>query len=161
VLRRLFIGCVAIAVVLVTATAVAARTADASDLARATEDSDVELVDGTGTVVVRMRGALIGAVATGRVEIRDLPGGPDTQVLVLGDESPLAVDENTTVYEGTNLRFRVARGRWQVKITGSGIFTSIAGAGTVRLEGEGQYSVAGGAPLPWPSDSKIVRVGAL
>jgi hypothetical protein len=154
--RRLLIG------LLVAAVSFAAVSSAAANLARGTAESDMELIEGSGRVLVIMRGALIGSVASGRIEIRELPSAFDTDIQVLGDDSPLQVDETTTVYEGENLRFRVFRGKWRVDIRGTGIFTSIAGVGTVRLAGDqGRYSVEGAPFRPWPTEWTKIPVGSV
>ncbi len=154
-LRRLFIC------LLAAAAALAAVSSAVALPARLADESDVELREGSGRALVVMRGALIGSLAEGRVEIRDLPGRADTDIQVLGADS-IVEGANRTVYEGENLRFRVFRGWWRVDIRGRGIFTSMVGVGTVWLEGEdGRYSLAGSRPRPWPLERTMIRVGTL
>jgi hypothetical protein len=138
-----------------TTVAAAAPTAPLREL----EDTDLELVDGNGKVRVALRGALIGSVAKGSVTITDLPGGVETEVLVQGEEASWELDPGVTRYAGDDLRFRVFRGRWRVEMQGSGIFTSIVGAGSIGFSGEGRYSLAGGPYHNWPSVWTTLKLG--
>lgn len=151
--RRLLIG-----ILCVLTGALAASPALAKPAAEKAE-SDVELVNGTGRVVVAIRGALIGSLASGRVTVKDLPGPVDTEIQVLGSDTRFEVDDATTIYAGENLRFRVFRGKWRVTIQGEGIFTSAVGVGSLRLQGTGRLSVAGEPYRPWPAEWTTIKLG--
>jgi hypothetical protein len=152
--RPLLIGLLVL-VISLTAVSVASARFD-----RGFEDSDVELVEGNGRVTATVRGALIGSVqGTGIVTVTYLQDRPVTQTLVLNETSSWKLDPDTTVYAGENLRFRVFRGKWRVRIQGDGIFTSIVGAGTIGLVGEGRYSLAGAPFRAWPTEWTTLRLG--
>jgi hypothetical protein len=107
-----------------------------------------------------VRGAAIGSVAGGRITITDFPGQVETDVLVQGDGvTRIQIDENTTRYIGENMRFRVFRGKWRVRISGFGIFASVVGVGQAEIVGQGRYSLAGSPFEPWPSDWITLKLG--
>jgi hypothetical protein len=154
--RRLLIG------LLVAAISLAAVSALAAETDRSLEESDIELVEGAGRALVVMRGAMIGSVTDGRIEIKELPSSVDTDIQVLGDDSPVLVGDDTIVYQGENLRFRVFRGLWRVKIRGTGIFASVAGFGKVWLAGDqGRYSLGGRPFQAWPAEWTKIPVGSV
>jgi hypothetical protein len=152
--RPLLIG-LFVLVISLTAVSVASARFD-----RAFEDSDVELVEGDGRITATVRGAMIGSLqGTGTVTVTDLQDRVVTQILVLNETASWKLDPDTTVYAGENLRFRVFRGRWRVRIQGDGIFTSIVGNGTIGLVGEGRYSLAGAPYRSWPEEWTTLRLG--
>jgi hypothetical protein len=148
---------ISLLVLLISLTAVSVASARAE---RVFEDSDIEYIEGNGRVHATMRGALIGSVqGTGTVTVTDLADRVTTQILVINESASWKLDENTTVYAGENLRFRVFRGKWRVKVQGDGIFVSIVGAGTLGFAGEGRYSLAGAPYRPWPEEWTTLRLG--
>ncbi len=154
VARRILIPLIALAVFLGTATVAAARPVIRTD-----KDNGIELVDGNGRTTIGLRGALIGSVGNGWVWVTDLPGKVETDIFVVGDDESFQIDAQTTVYHGDNIRFRVFRGRWRVRIKGNDINVSAVGDGTVGLAGKGRYSVAGGPYRPWPLEWRTFRLG--
>ncbi len=152
--RRLLIPLLVLAFLLGTATVASARPVLRSD-----QENGIELVDGNGRTTIGLRGALIGSVGSGTVWVTDLPGKVETDIVVIGDDDSYQLDNQTTVYQGTGLRFRVFRGRWRVRIRGSDINVSAVGTGTVSLAGRGRYSVAGGPYHYWTDVWKTVKLG--
>jgi hypothetical protein len=152
--RTLLIGLLALTVTLVSVTAASAQ------FERGFTDSDLELIEGNGRVNVTLRGALIGSVqGAGTLTITDYPGGVETEVLVLNETTSWELDPDTTVYVGENLRFRVFRGKWRVRMQGSGIFTSLVGVGSIGFVGEGRYSLGGAPYRPWPTEWTTLKLG--
>jgi hypothetical protein len=141
--------------VLVTACAAAVALAWASSAAGQT---GIELT-GSGRAVLSLRGAVLGAVEQGRITIRDFAGGEDTEILVQGYDWSRALDEDTTTYGGEEIRFRVFRGSWLVRIRGLKIDASAVGSGIVGLEGRGRFSVGGAPYRPWPAEYETLRLG--
>ncbi len=119
----------------------------------------IELVDGAGRAVLNLKGALLGGIRRGQVTITDLADREGTEIIVHGYEWMDEIDERTTTYGGADIRFRVFRGAWRVKILGGGIRASAVGKGIVGLKGRGRYSVAGGPYLPWPAKYQTIRLG--
>lgn len=146
---------------LIAAVALSSAAGGLAASGRVAAESDLELVKGAGRAMITMRGAMIGSIERGRIEIRELPGSTNPDIQVLGDQRPFRVNATTTIYRGENLRFRVFRGFWRVDIRGTGIFVSAAGYGSVRLQGEqGEYSVGGGPFRSWPNEWTRIPVGS-
>ena len=136
--------------------------------ARAPGDGVLELSKVNGSVVVTgTRGTLWGQIDKGRVVVTD-PILGDGQVLVSGAESKRAgVLEGTTIYGGTDIRFRVTGGRYKLSLKGSGIDLTAVGVGTAQLAGDllaetpGNYSLDSGKwiPVPYFPASRLVLFG--
>lgn len=123
-------------------------------------ENAVELADGTGLVVVNLRGALIGSARNATLTITDLPGRTETEILVQGAASRHDVDDQTSVYQCNDCRFRVFRGKWKIRIQGEGIFASFVGEGTFGLVGtSGRFSYAGAPDNPWPTEWQVTKLG--
>jgi hypothetical protein len=154
-MRLLPISIIALLAVLLTASLASAQP----DRSLRAFENAVELVDGEGTAILNLRGALIGSLEKGKVTITNLPDGSGTDISVQGAETT-RTDGNTTVYTGDDLRFRVFRGRWRVEIVGDGIDASAVGFGWLRLFGTaGRYSFAGGSFRAWPEESLSIKLG--
>ena len=118
----------------------------------------VSLTNGSGRVVMNVRGSLLGTLERGRLSVRIQAS--DTQVFVDGTSvRQRTMPDGRVVYTGTGLRFRVFRGGWRVVIDGSGINASAGGRGLVSLRGNGQYSVDGAASHAWSSSWQVIRLG--
>jgi hypothetical protein len=133
-----------------------------------TGDGVLELSKVNGTVVVNgSRGTLWGQIDKGRVVVTD-PIVGDGRVLVSGYENvkPGAID-GTTVYSGTDLRFRVTGGKYKLVIKGAGIYFTAIGLGSAQLSGDvladdpGVYAVDSGKwiPVPFFPASRLVPFG--
>jgi hypothetical protein len=120
----------------------------------------LSLRDGAGTADVIARGGILGQIDRGRVLIRDLPDGDDTDINVWGADWRRVIDSRTTVYGGRGLRFRALGGAWRARMKGRGIDASAAGRGSVTLRGGvGSFSVDGGSYRDWPEDATRFRYG--
>jgi len=142
-------------------TAVAGAQAGLARFLTATT-SQLSLRNGEGTVVIYARGAVIGSVDRGRITITDRPSGTDTDIVVTGEDVDKTIErsDRTTVYRGTEMRFRVFAGDWRVGITGEGIDLSAVADGTVTLKGEaGTYAIDGSSYRRWPQEFKSFRLG--
>jgi hypothetical protein len=154
VARRILIPLVALAFLLGTATVAAARPALKTD-----QENGVELASGNGRTTIGLRGALIGSVGNGWVWVTDLPGKVETDIFVVGDDESYQIDPQTTVYHGDNIRLRVFRGRWRVRIKGSDINVSAVGDGFFGIAGRGRFSIAGGPSRAWPQEWRTFKLG--
>lgn len=131
-------------------------------------DGVLELSKVNGTVVVTgTRGTLWGQIDKGRLVVSD-PIIGDGQVLVSGAETKRAgVLDGTTVYSGTDIRFRVTGGRYRLSLKGSGIDLTAVGVGTAQLAGDllaetpGNYALDSGKwiPVPYFPASRLVLFG--
>jgi hypothetical protein len=146
------------ALVLALTAAAGAQASLARFLGAAT--SQLSLKNGDGTVVIIARGSVIGSVARGRITITDRPSGAVTDIVVTGNNSIVERSDLTTVYRGTEMRFRVFAGTWRVGIAGEGIDLSAVADGTVTLKGEdGTYAIDGSSYRRWPTEFKSFQLG--
>jgi len=122
---------------------------------RSPTDGTLSVRDARGTIVLNVRGGVIGSFAQGSVRIVDPVEGDGTGPIVSGDEFRKEIDEKTDIYRGTRVRFRIIGGAFKVIVKGRGINLSLVGKGTVTLNGagtgdDGTYSVNGGEYSPIP-----------
>lgn len=122
---------------------------------------------GRGTVVLDLRGVVLGRLGNGTLRVTDLtPRDPFGEIVTgknLSAEERIA--PRTVVYRGQGLRFRMLGGRYRIRVVGTGIVVSAVGRGLVALDGDrkadettGLYSLTEGvdcsieptlcAPLP-------------
>lgn len=125
--------------VLLAATAVAslATTAVATGARGPAEDGTLSVRDGRATMTLRMKGGVIGRFARGKLTVTDsLVDG--ATVVVRGAERERDLSGRTTVYSGSNIRFRIMDDRkFVVKIHASKINVSAVGRGDGHLDGWG------------------------
>jgi hypothetical protein len=118
------------------------------------EDGTLTVRAGSGTMVVRARGSIIGRLGQGTLTVTDSVDG--ATVTVRGaDRRPRVIDARTTAYSGRGIRFRVADDRRVVvKLSGKGLNFSAVGRGNGWIDGrgdpaagifyDGSYSLNGG-----------------
>jgi hypothetical protein len=118
------------------------------------EDGTLTVRDGRGTLVVRLKGSVIGRLAKGTLTVTDSPDG--ATIIVRGaDKPPRLINDRITAYTGLNLRFRIADDkRVVVRLEGKGINFSAVGRGNGWMDGlgdpaggiffDGSYSLNGG-----------------
>jgi hypothetical protein len=105
--------------------------------ARPVEDGTLSVRDARGAVALKMKGGVIGRFAKGTLTVTDPDGDTDIEV-VRGAERERPVNMRTTIYSGTNIRFRFSdEGRITIKIAGAKINLSAVGRGDVWLDGRG------------------------
>ncbi|HLE99815.1 MAG TPA: hypothetical protein VI540_07945 [Gaiellaceae bacterium] len=107
---------------------------------------------GKGSVLLEIRGAVLGRLASGLVRVTDTTPRDRFEPLVAGRRvTEEQISPTTTVYRGFGLRFRVVGGGSRILVRGSGISISAVGRGFVVLHGErkaqdddaGVYSLEG------------------
>lgn len=153
--RRVLIPLLALLLLLGTASVALGKPSERFD-----DERGIELISGNGRTTIALRGAVIGSVGSGWVWVTDLPGGAETDIFVAGDEDSYQIDTQTTAYRGDDLRFRVFRGKWRVRIRGVDIDVSAVGTGFVGIAGRsGLYRVAGGPERRWPEEWKTIKLG--
>lgn len=111
-------------------------------------DGTLSVDDGSGAVMLRAKGGMIGKLGQGTVTIYDLSPNDAYDQKVFGDDRPVRfVGENGIRYTGEGLRFRLVGGQFRVVIVGTGIDLSAVGKGfgmILGLGGEsGVYSLDG------------------
>jgi hypothetical protein len=114
-----------------------AAAAVAEDFRPPLEDGTLSVRDGRATIQLRLKGSLIGRLAKGQLVVTDSPA-ETTTVIVRGAERERNPNDRTTIYSGTNIRFRIADDRrFQVKIAGKGLNFSAVGRGDGWMDGYG------------------------
>ena len=90
---------------------------------------------GKGTVVLDVRGSILGRLGSGVVTVTDeTPRDPYTATVAGKKLKLLRLGPRTTRYRGQALRFRMVGGTWHVVVRGSGIALSAVGRGAVTLQ---------------------------
>jgi len=108
---------------------------------------------GKGTVVLELRGSILGRLANGALTVTDLTPRDHYTATVTARKirDSVRVGPRTWRYRGQGVRFRAAGGSYRIVVRGGGIAISAVGAGFVTLDGErktsfddvGVYSVEG------------------
>ncbi len=101
------------------------------------DDGTLSVRDARATIQIRMRGGIIGRFGRGSLRVTD-PVGQGDSVVVRGAERTRPIDEDTTVYSGRDVRFRIVdERRFVVRINGLKINFSAVGRGDGWLDGSG------------------------
>ena len=114
-------------------------------------DGTLSIKRGRGVVILNVRGAILFRVAKGRITAKDPDITDGSGIQVAGcdnsrvDRSDDFPDVDVVkVCKGTDLKLRAIGGRYQVIVTGSGIFGSVVARGVVKLHGANDPTVADG-----------------
>jgi hypothetical protein len=136
---------------------------------RATGDGVLELRDVYGNAtVIGARGIVYGQMDSGRLVVTD-PLDGDGAIYVSGAERTRpGLNDNVTIYSGTNIHFRVTGGRYRLQfVKGTGVDFTAVGVGQALLTGDlnfddaGQYAVDGGKWIDVPWLPRSVAFGTL
>ena len=112
---------------------------------RSAGDGTLSVKRGRGTVVLKLRGTVIGRVNTnGRVQIRDLKPFDQNNPQLTCKPRPKRISYDTTVCTGKNIGFRVDNGRFNVTVRGNGVSISAIGRGPVTVDGTGETGIDDG-----------------
>ncbi len=114
----------------------------------ADNNGTLSVKDATGKIVIRATGGFIGRFDRGSIRIIDPIPEDGTGPIVSGAERSKDLTDTTSVYAGTNVRFRLIGGKFRIEIRGTGIDLSVVGRGTAMLDGhggpaDGKYSFNG------------------
>jgi len=114
-------------------------------------DGTLVVKDGIGSVQFNGKGAVLGHIDRGYVQVKDPNPDDGPQPIVNGAESAYDINAKTTRYAGTDIRFRMLGGKFTITVVGADIDLSIVGKGDVRIVGrgtddDGTYSVNGAPP---------------
>ena len=156
-MRRLTITLL-LALAVVPTAALAARTAPG--------DGSFELRAVNGLVIITGKGVFWGQMDQGSIRVTDPDPADGVQPLVSGAEHTRLVSDNTTVYWGSNLHFRLTGGKFKVRFKGAGIDLTAIGVGSADMTGDatafdqGDYSLDGGKWTAVPLIEKVVPFGA-
>jgi hypothetical protein len=122
--------------------ALAAVATPAALAARDSSDGTVTVVSARGTVVVQAKGAVIGRLDSGTLEITDLSPDDDSDPVVVG-QGKEKLRGIARTWRGQKLTFRLIGGSYRVVVKGVGIDVSAVGRGFVLLKGDGSASNPG------------------
>jgi hypothetical protein len=101
------------------------------------EDGTLAARDGKAMMQLRMRGAIIGRFARGQLTVTD-PVDEAATVVVRGAERERDVSERTTIYSGSDIRFRIVdEQRFVLRLNAKGINFSAVGRGDGWIDGRG------------------------
>ena len=128
---------------LLTALLLAAFTVPVALSAEMASDGTLSVKRGRGSVLVKLRGTVIGRLTNGRVQVKDFKPFDGNFPLFTGCKvrHPSA---NLTVCQGRKIGYRVLDGRFNVNVHGSGISISAVGRGTVTVDGNGEDGLPDG-----------------
>jgi hypothetical protein len=127
------------------ATVLAVFTVPLALAAATPTDGTMSVKRGRGSVVLKLKGTVIGRVArNGRVQIRDFRpfDANDPQLTCRPHVRRIGFD--TWLCRGRNIGFRVEKGRFNVNVRGTGISISAVGRGKVTVDGAGDTGVNDG-----------------
>jgi hypothetical protein len=113
-------------------------------------DGTLIVKDGVGRIVIAAKGGVIGRFDKGQVTIKDPIPGDGTGPIVTGAEVEQSINDTTTRYAGTNVRFRIIGGKFSITVDASNIDLSVIGNGSVKLD-DGTYSMNGGPSQAFPA----------
>ncbi|HEY3463388.1 MAG TPA: hypothetical protein VGK62_08090 [Gaiellaceae bacterium] len=163
-MRRILLGCVSAAVLLLPAAASAGAPGNATTpgylvVKKAVGDGGV---NGRPVVTLVVHGFVLGRVSTTReaqIDVYHLPGQGSSQAAG-GDKAATSVRWRGlpgTRYGGSGFRFRAIGGFYRVVVRGAGVYLFAGGRGNVRLRGsafdqsgDGTYALDGAAPRSLP-----------
>jgi hypothetical protein len=161
-MRRLFLCAFLLCILVVPVGSAAKRGPDSA--------GSLSIRAGRGEVIVQVRGAVIGRLASGKLTLTDNDPYDEQVPIVRGrlHPRPRAVSWATTVYTGRQIRFRVLNGSYRLKIDGVGINLSSVGRGWVVLDGDERYANPGAyalngevyQPIPYERTERLKIGGA-
>jgi hypothetical protein len=145
---------------------VAALSVPAVVTAASLTDGTLSVKRGRATINIKLRGTVIGRMASGTIRIRDL--GPYDDSIPQIRHCRLRYPNSTTIAcTGKKIVFRAVDGRFVVRLKGSGIYLSAVGRGTVTVTGaanpnfpNGVMSVDNGPYQPIPDFETTFTLGS-
>ena len=114
-----------------------------SSLAGAAEPTSgtLSVERGRGSVVVDLKGSLLGRLTNGTLRVTDQTPNDRYAPLVVGRKvTQERLGPRTVVYRGVGLRFRMLGGGYRMVMKGSGIALSVVGRGVVTLDGDPRFA---------------------
>jgi hypothetical protein len=121
-------------------------------------DGTLVVTKGRGTIVLQVKGAVIGRMGNGKLTLTDNDPYDEQTPVVRHVRAKLQLNDATTVYKGQKIRYRMVEGSYRLKLEGTGIELSAVGRGWVtfdgddRFESDGMYSLNGTDFEPIPAD---------
>jgi hypothetical protein len=97
----------------------------------------LSVVRGKGSVVLTLRGSLLGRLGSGTLTVTDLtPRDRYTATVVGKKTSETRLGLRTIRYKGQGIRFRMLGGGYRIVVKGGGMALSAVGRGDVTLDGD-------------------------
>lgn len=121
----------------------AAFTVPAALSADTPSDGTLSVKRGRGSVVLKLKGTVIGRVTNGKVQVKDFRPFDRNVPLFTGCKVKHP-SLNLSVCQGRNVGYRVLNARFNTNVRGSGISISAVGNGTVTIDGTGEQGLADG-----------------
>jgi len=112
-------------------------------------DGTLVVTKGRGTIVLQVKGAVIGRMGNGKLTLTDNDPYDEQTPVVRHVRAKLQLNDATTVYKGQKIRYRMVEGSYRLKLEGTGIELSAVGRGWVTFDGDdrfvndGMYSLNG------------------
>ncbi len=136
-------------------------------------DGTLTVRNADGVVRLTLRGAILGKLGGGRLEVID-PDVACDQLSVWGEEDATEREREARdggkqvacVFKGKAIRFRLIGGQHELRIAGRGIWVSAVGVGRVFLRGsarrdpDGTFSINGERFASLPEDGDSFKIGA-
>jgi hypothetical protein len=130
-------------------------------VAAARPGGTLAITDARGAIVLKGRGAVLGRIDRGTLQIVDLSAADAWSPRINGIPRGRVVG-----LKGREITFYVPGGRYRIVVRGEGINVSARGAGVTTLDGDpdpagatGEYSVGDETPVPLPDFATRVRFG--
>jgi hypothetical protein len=132
--------------------------------AASTTDGTLSVKRGHGLIVTKLRGTVIGSLASGTVRVKDLTPFDGQSPRFRHCHTLRPINASTTVCKGRKISFRALSGPYVVTTRGTGIFLSAVGHGSVMFDGvdtapTGVMSFDGGPYQPIPVDPTTYPLG--
>jgi hypothetical protein len=128
---------------LLAALLLAAVTVPAALSADTPSDGTLSVKRGRGSVMLKLKGTVIGRVTNGKVQVKDFRPFDRNVPLFTGCKVKHP-SFNLSVCQGRNVGYRVLNARFNTNVRGSGISISAVGNGTVTIDGTGEQGLADG-----------------
>jgi hypothetical protein len=130
--------------ILLVAALIGAFTVPLSAAADTPADGTLSVKRGRGALVLKLKGTVIGRVNNGRVQIRDFRPLDTNDPKITCKTRIRHIGAGTWVCKGRKIGFRVDDGRFNVKVSGTGIWISAVGRGPGTIDGAGDGGVSDG-----------------
>jgi hypothetical protein len=127
-----------------------------------TGDGSFVVTNANGVITVQSKGLIFGQFDHGSLTVLEAKADANAAPTVSGAKMKLTGVKIDVVYSGSDVRFVFPRGKYTLRIDGSGIDISAVGKGNVQLTGRtggvdnGSYTVNGGKPLSIGASVSVV-----
>jgi hypothetical protein len=138
----------------------------AGALMRGPGDGTLVVDNAQGTIVLRVRGGIIGRFDQGTIDVTDVVDGDGPPPVIRRCEAKDLIGPRRTLCSSeTEVRFRLLGGLYRVRIEAIGLDLSVVGRGTAVLDGSlytdqtGRYALNGGNYQSFPHTRTQLSLG--